>query len=258
MGLLTGKRALIMGLANDNSIAWGISKALHAEGAELCFTFVGEALEKRVRPLAASLGTTFVEPCDVASDSDITNLFARIKEVWGTFDILIHAVAFAKKDELSGDYLNVSREGFHIAMDISVYSLTGVIKAARPLINSGGSIVTLTYHGSQQVAQNYNVMGVAKAALEASVRYLASDLGPQNIRVNAISAGPIRTLAASGIAGFKDLLKSFAGVAPLRRNVTQEDVGNTALFLASDLSSATTGEIIYVDAGFRNISIKTE
>jgi enoyl-[acyl-carrier protein] reductase I len=258
MGLLTGKRALIMGLANDNSIAWGISKALHAEGAELCFTFVGEALEKRVRPLAASLGTTFVEPCDVASDSDITNLFARIKEVWGTFDILIHAVAFAKKDELSGDYLNVSREGFHIAMDISVYSLTGVIKAARPLINSGGSIVTLTYHGSQQVAQNYNVMGVAKAALEASVRYLASDLGPQNIRVNAISAGPIRTLAASGIAGFKDLLKSFAGVAPLRRNVTQEDVGNTALFLASDLSSATTGEVIYVDAGFRNISIKTE
>jgi enoyl-[acyl-carrier protein] reductase I len=258
MGLLTGKRALIMGLANDNSIAWGISKALHAEGAELCFTFVGEALEKRVRPLAASLGTTFVEPCDVASDSDITNLFARVKEVWGTFDILIHAVAFAKKDELNGDYLNVSREGFHIAMDISVYSLTGVIKAARPLINSGGSIVTLTYHGSQQVAQNYNVMGVAKAALEASVRYLASDLGPQNIRVNAISAGPIRTLAASGIAGFKDLLKSFAGVAPLRRNVTQEDVGNTALFLASDLSSATTGEIIYVDAGFRNISIKTE
>ena len=258
MGLLTGKRALIMGLANDNSIAWGISKALHAEGAELCFTFVGEALEKRVRPLAASLGTTFVEPCDVASDSDITNLFARIKEVWGTFDILIHAVAFAKKDELNGDYLNVSREGFHIAMDISVYSLTGVIKAARPLINSGGSIITLTYHGSQQVAQNYNVMGVAKAALEASVRYLASDLGPQNIRVNAISAGPIRTLAASGIAGFKDLLKSFAGVAPLRRNVTQEDVGNTALFLASHLSSATTGEIIYVDAGFRNISIKTE
>ncbi len=258
MGLLTGKRALIMGLANDNSIAWGISKALHAEGAELCFTFVGEALEKRVRPLAASLGTTFVEPCDVASDSDITNLFARVKEVWGTFDILIHAVAFAKKDELNGDYLNVSRAGFHIAMDISVYSLTGVIKAARPLINSGGSIVTMTYHGSQQVAQNYNVMGVAKAALEASVRYLASDLGPQNIRVNAISAGPIRTLAASGIAGFKDLLKSFAGVAPLRRNVTQEDVGNTALFLASDLSSATTGEIIYVDAGFRNISIKTE
>ncbi len=258
MGLLTGKRALIMGLANDNSIAWGISKALHAEGAELCFTFVGEALEKRVRPLAASLGTTFVEPCDVASDSDITNLFARVKEVWGTFDILIHAVAFAKKDELNGDYLNVTREGFHIAMDISVYSLTGIIKAARPLINSGGSIVTLTYHGSQQVAQNYNVMGVAKAALEASVRYLASDLGPQNIRVNAISAGPIRTLAASGIAGFKDLLKSFAGVAPLRRNVTQEDVGNTALFLASNLSSATTGEIIYVDAGFRNISIKTE
>jgi enoyl-[acyl-carrier protein] reductase I len=179
-----------------------------------------------------------------------------IKNRWGTFDIIVHAIGFAKKDELAGDYLNVSREGFHIAMDISVYSLTGVIKAARPLLNSGGSVITLTYHGSQQVAQNYNVMGVAKAALEASVRYLASDLGPSNIRVNAISAGPIRTLAASGITGFKDLLKNFPDQAPLRRLVTQEDVGNMAMFLCSDLASATTGEIIYVDAGFRTVSVK--
>ncbi|MBM4413557.1 MAG: enoyl-ACP reductase [Chloroflexi bacterium] len=255
MGLLTGKRALIMGLANDNSIAWGISKAFHAEGAELCFTYVNEAIEKRVRPLAASLGCDFVIPCNVDSDADIDQMAASIKERWGTFDILIHAIGYAKKEELNGEYLNVTREGFQIAMNTSVYSLTAVVKATRSLLNSGGSVLTLTYHGSQQVAQNYNVMGVAKAALEASVRYLASDLGPSNIRVNAISAGPIRTLAASGIAGFKDLLKSFAGVAPLRRNVTQDDVGNTALFLCSHLASATTGEIIYVDAGFRTVSI---
>jgi enoyl-[acyl-carrier protein] reductase I len=244
-----------MGLANDNSIAWGISKAFHAEGAELCFTYVNEAIEKRVRPLAASLGCDFVVPCNVDSDADIDQMAASIKERWGTFDIKIQAIGYAKKEELNGEYLNVTREGFQIAMNTSVYSLTAVVKATRPLLNSGGSVLTLTYHGSQQVAQNYNVMGVAKAALEASVRYLASDLGPSNIRVNAISAGPIRTLAASGIAGFKDLLKSFAGVAPLRRNVTQEDVGNTALFLCSHLASATTGEIIYVDAGFRTVSI---
>ena len=256
MGLLTGKRALIMGLANDNSIAWGISKAFHAQGAELCFTYVGDAIEKRVRPLAASLGVDFIEPCNVDSDSDIDNLMVAIKNRWGTFDIIVHAIGFAKKEELAGDYLNVSREGFHIAMDISVYSLTGVIKAARPLLNSGGSVITLTYHGSQQVAQNYNVMGVAKAALEASVRYLASDLGPSNIRVNAISAGPIRTLAASGITGFKDLLKNFPDQAPLRKLVSQEEVGNMAMFLCSDLASATTGEIIYVDAGFRTVSVK--
>lgn len=255
MGLLTGKRALIMGLANDNSIAWGISKAFHAEGAELCFTYVNEAIEKRVRPLAASLGCDFVIPCNVDSDADIDQMAASIKERWGTFDILIHAIGYAKKEELNGEYLNVTREGFQIAMNTSVYSLTAVVKATRTLLNNGGAVLTLTYHGSQQVAQNYNVMGVAKAALEASVRYLASDLGPANIRVNAISAGPIRTLAASGIAGFKDLLKSFAGVAPLRRNVTQDDVGNTALFLCSHLASATTGEIIYVDAGFRTVSI---
>jgi len=256
MGLLTGKRALIMGLANDNSIAWGISKAFHAQGAELCFTYVGDAIEKRVRPLAASLGVDFIEPCNVDNDADIDNLMVAIKNRWGTFDIIIHAIGFAKKEELAGDYLNVTREGFRIAMDISVYSLTAVVKAARPLLNNGGSVLTLTYHGSQQVAQNYNVMGVAKAALEASVRYLASDLGPSNIRVNAISAGPIRTLAASGITGFKDLLKNFPDQAPLRRLVTQEDVGNMAMFLCSDLASATTGEIIYVDAGFRTVSVK--
>ncbi|MFM2031949.1 MAG: hypothetical protein RLZZ297_714 [Chloroflexota bacterium] len=256
MGLLSGKRALIMGLANDNSIAWGISKAFHAEGAELCFTYVGDAIEKRVRPLAASLGVDFIEPCNVDSDEAIDALMDAIKARWGTFDIIVHAIGFAKKEELAGDYLNVSREGFRIAMDISVYSLTAVVKAARPILNSGGSVITLTYHGSQQVAQNYNVMGVAKAALEASVRYLASDLGPSNIRCNAISAGPIRTLAASGISGFKDLLKGFPEVAPLRKLVTQEEVGNMAMVLCSDLASATTGEIIYVDAGFRNIGVK--
>jgi enoyl-[acyl-carrier protein] reductase I len=258
MGLLTGKRVLIMGLANDNSLAWGISRAFHAEGAELCFTYVNEAIEKRVRPLAASLGCDFVIPCNVDSDTEIEQMADHLKARWGTFDIIIHAISYSKKEELSGEYLQVTRAGFQIAMNTSVYSLTAVIKATRPLLNSGGSVLTLTYHGSQQVAQHYNVMGVAKAALEASVRYLASDLGPANIRVNAISAGPIRTLAASGIAGFKDILKSFAGIAPLRRNVTQDDVGNTALFLCSHLAAATTGEIIYVDAGFRTVSIAVD
>jgi enoyl-[acyl-carrier protein] reductase I len=247
-----------MGLANDNSLAWGISRAFHAEGAELCFTYVNEAIEKRVRPLAASLGCDFVIPCNVDSDTDIKQMADYLKAHWGTFDIIIHAISYSKKEELSGEYLNVTRTGFQIAMNTSTYSLTAVVKATRSLLNSGGSVLTLTYHRSQQVAQHYNVMGVAKAALEASVRYLASDLGPANIRVNAISAGPIRTLAASGIAGFKDTLKAFAGIAPLQRNVTQDDVGNTALFLCSHLAAATTGEIIYVDAGFRTVSITVD
>lgn len=258
MGLLTGKRALIMGLANDHSIAWGISKAFHEHGATLGFSYYGEVLEKRVVPLATSLDASFIVSCNANSDEELDALFATVKEKWGSYDILVHAVGFAKKEELNGEYLNVTREGFHVAMNSSVYSLTAAVKASRHLLNPGGSVITLTYHGSQQVAQNYNVMGVAKAALEASVRYIASDLGPSNIRCNAISAGPIRTLAASGIAGFKDLLKAFSGVAPLRRNVTQEDVGNTAVFLASDLASATTGEIIYVDAGFRTVSVKID
>jgi len=255
MGLLEGKKGLIMGVANDHSIAWGIAQALHAEGADLGFTYVGEALERRVRPLAGSLGAKLIEPCDVQSDEEIDALMGRIREAYGTLDIIIHAIGFANRDELSGPYLNTTRAGFRLALDISAYSLTAVVKAAQELLNPGASIVTLTYHGSQQVAQNYNVMGVAKAALEASVRYLANDLGPRNIRVNAISAGPIRTLAASGISGFRTMHKQFASVAPLRRNVTIEDVGKTALWLCSDWAGAVTGETIYVDAGFHNIGV---
>jgi enoyl-[acyl-carrier protein] reductase I len=255
MGLLDGKKGLIMGLANDHSIAWGIAQALHAEGAELGFTYVGEALERRVRPLATSLNAKLIEPCDVQNDEQIDALMERVREVYGSLDIIIHAIGFANKDELSGAYLNTSRAGFMLALDVSAYSLTAVVKAAQDLLNPGASIVTLTYHGSQQVAQNYNVMGVAKAALEASVRYLANDLGPRNIRVNAISAGPIRTLAASGIAGFRTMHKQFSGIAPLRRNITIEDVGKTAVWLCSDWASAVTSETIYVDAGFHNISV---
>ena len=255
MGLLDGKKALIMGLANDHSIAWGIAQALHSEGAELGFTYVGDALERRVRPLAESLGSTLIEPCDVQSDQAIEALIGRVREIYGSLDIIIHAIGFANKEELSGPYLNTSRAGFQLALDVSAYSLTAVVKAAQGLLNPNASIVTLTYHGSQQVAQNYNVMGVAKAALEASVRYLANDLGPRGIRVNAISAGPIRTLAASGIAGFRTMHKQFASVAPLRRNVTIDDVGKAALWLCSDWASGVTSETIYVDAGFHNISV---
>ena len=255
MGLLDGKKGLIMGVANDHSIAWGIAQALHAEGAELGFTYVGEALERRVRPLAESLGSRLIEPCDVQSDEAIDTLLGRVREAFGSLDILIHAIGFANKEELNGPYLNTTRAGFRLALDVSVYSLTAVVKAAQDLLNPGASIITLTYHGSQQVAQNYNVMGVAKAALEASVRYLANDLGPRGIRVNAISAGPIRTLAASGIAGFRTMHKQFAGVAPLRRNITIEDVGKTALWLCSDWSSGVTSETVYVDAGFHNVAV---
>ena len=255
MGLLDGKKGLILGVANDHSIAWGIAQALHAEGADLGFTYVGDALERRVRPLATSLGAKLIEPCDVQSDEEIDALMRRVREVYGSIDILIHGIAFANKEELSGSYLNTTREGFRLALEVSAYSLTGVVKAAQDLLSPGASIVTLTYHGSQQVAQNYNVMGVAKAALEASVRYLANDLGPRNIRVNAISAGPIRTLAASGIAGFRSLHKQFASIAPLRRNITIEDVGKAALWLCSDLASGVTSETIYVDAGFHNIGV---
>jgi enoyl-[acyl-carrier protein] reductase I len=255
MGLLDGKKGLIMGVANDHSIAWGIAQALHAEGADLGFTYVGEALERRVRPLAGSLDAKLIAPCDVQSDEAIDALMARVREVYGGLDIVVHAIGFANRDELSGPYLNTTRAGFQLALDVSAYSLTAVVKAAQDLLNPGASIITLTYHGSQQVAQNYNVMGVAKAALEASVRYLANDLGPRNIRVNAISAGPIRTLAASGIAGFRTMHKQFASVAPLRRNVTLEDVGKTALWLCSDWSSGVTAEVIYVDAGFHTIGV---
>ena len=255
MGLLDGKKGLIMGVANDHSIAWGIAQALHAEGADLGFNFLGEALERRVRPLAESLGAKLVEPCNAQSDEEIDAFMARARAVYGSLDFIIHAIAFANREELNGPYLKTSRAGFLQALEISTYSLTAIVKAAQELLNPGASIVTLTYHGSQQVAQNYNVMGVAKAALEASVRYLANDLGPRDIRVNAISAGPIRTLAASGIAGFRTMHKQFASIAPLRRNVTIEDVGKTALWLCSDWASGVTGETIYVDAGFHNIGV---
>jgi len=255
MGLLDGKKGLILGVANDHSIAWGIAQALHAEGAELGFSYIGEALERRVRPLATSLGSQLIAPCDIQSDEQIDALMQRARETYGSLDILIHAIAFANREELNGPYLNTTRAGFRLALEVSAYSLTAVVKAAQDLLNPGASIVTLTYHGSQQVAPHYNVMGVAKAALEASVRYLANDLGASNIRVNAISAGPLRTLSASGIAGFRTMHKQFADIAPLRRNITLEDVGKTALWLCSDWSSGVTGETIYVDAGFHNIGV---
>lgn len=258
MGLLDGKKGVILGVANDHSIAWGIAQALHREGAELGFTYVGEALERRVRPLAQSLNAKLIEPCDVGSDEQIDALMTRAREIYGSIDILVHAIAFAKRDELSGSFLKTTRTGFLTALEISAYSLIALIKAAKELLSPGASVITLTYHGSQQVVPNYNVMGVAKAALEASVRYLAADLGPQGIRVNAISAGPIRTLAASGIADFRTLHRQFSRVAPLRRNVTSEDVGNTAVWLCSNLASAVTGEILYVDAGFSIIGVGVE
>ncbi|MEI7646380.1 MAG: enoyl-ACP reductase [Chloroflexales bacterium] len=250
MGLMEGKKGLILGVANDHSIAWGIAQALHREGADVGFTYVGETLERRVRPLAASIGATFVEPCDVNSDEQIAALMGRTREAFGQIDFLVHAVAYANKDELSGLYTRTTRAGFLLAMEVSVYSLTALVKAADELLAPGAAILTLSYHGARKVMPNYNVMGVAKAALEASVYYLAADLGPRGIRINAISAGPIRTLAASGITGFRSLHRAFAEVSPMRRNVTIEDVGNAAVYLCSDLSSAVTGEIMYVDGGF--------
>jgi enoyl-[acyl-carrier protein] reductase I len=250
MGLLAGKTALIFGIANDHSIAWGIAKAFHQEGASLGFSYAGAVIEKRIRPLASSLGVTFIEPCDVSKDEEIARIAEKSAAAFGKIDILVHAIGFANQEELAGPYYNTSRAGFHLAMDISVYSFTALAKALHPLFNPGSSLLTLTYYGSEKVAPNYNVMGVAKAALEASVRYLAYDLGPQNIRVNAISAGPIRTLAASGVTGFKDMYRHFNRLAPLQQHITIEDIGKSALFLCSDLSGKVTGEIIHVDSGY--------
>jgi enoyl-[acyl-carrier protein] reductase I len=255
MGLLDGRKALIFGVANDHSIAWGIAKALHEQGATLGFSSVESLLEKRVRPLATSIGSTFVEPCDVQSDDDIKRVIARWGEAEGQIDILVHALAFAKREDLEGAFVDTSRDGFALAMDVSAYSLVGLVREARPLFRSGSSVLTLSYYGAEKVVSHYNVMGVAKAALEASVRYLAADMGPEGVRVNAISAGPVRTLAAAGIAGFKKLYGSFADVAPLRSNITIEDVGKTAVWLASDLSSAVTGEVVYVDGGFNVMGV---
>ena len=255
MGLLEGKKALIFGVANDHSIAWGIAKALHDEGATLGFSSVESLIERRVRPLAESIGATFVEACDVQSDEQIAGVMDKWRDAYGEVDILVHALAFAKREDLDGAFVDTSRDGFALAMDVSAYSLVALVRAARPLLHPGSSVLTLSYYGAEKVVSHYNVMGVAKAALEASVRYLAADLGPHGVRVNAISAGPIRTLAAAGIAGFKKLYGSFAEVAPLRANITIEDVGKTAIWLASDLSSAVTGEVVYVDGGFNVMGV---
>ncbi len=258
MGTLDGKTALIFGLANERSIAWGIAQAFQREGATLGFSYANAAIEKRMRPLAASLGADFIEPCDVGSDEAIDEVFAKAKARFGTIDILVHAIAFANQEDLKGRFVDTSRAGFILAHNISAYSLLGLARAARPLMPNGGSILTLTYYGAEKVVPKYNVMGVAKASLEATVRYLANDLGQEGIRVNAISAGPIRTLAASGISGFRSYLKTFASTAPLRRNVTIEDVGGTAAFLCSDSAGAITGEVLYVDSGYNIMGMQSD
>ena len=257
MGQLDGRKALIFGVANDHSIAWGIAQALHAEGATLGFSSVESLIDRRVRPLAESVGSTFVEPCDVQSDDDIRRVFGRWRDQQGELDILVHALAFARREDLEGKFVDTSRDGFALALDVSAYSLVALVREARDVLHPGSAVLTLTYYGAEKVVGNYNVMGVAKAALEASVRYLAADVGPDGIRVNAISAGPIRTLAAAGIAGFKKMHGAFGDVAPLRRNVTIEDVGGAAVFLCSDLAAAVTGEVLYVDAGFNILGVPT-
>ncbi len=252
MGFLSGKRALIAGLASNRSIAWGIAQAMHREGAELAFTYQTEKLRPRVEKFAAECDSTLTFPCDVSSDDEIQAVFDELGKHWDGLDIVIHSVAFAPKEELEGDYVELTtREGFRMAHDISSYSFTAMAKAARPLMQGrNGALLTLSYLGAERALQNYNVMGVAKASLEANVRYMAYSLGPENIRVNAVSAGPIRTLAASGIGNFRKLLAYAEDNAPLRRNVTIEEVGNVAAFMCSDLASGITGEVTYVDAGY--------
>ncbi|MBW6511560.1 MAG: enoyl-ACP reductase FabI [Desulfuromonadaceae bacterium] len=250
MGLMDGKRGLILGVANELSIAWGVAQQLRAAGAELAFTYLNDSLEKRVRPLAESLDAKLILPCDVARDEDIEALFAELEKAWGKIDFVVHAVAFANREDLKHDFSQTSREGFRLALDISAYSMVAVTRCAVPLMNPGGGIVTMTYLGAARVIPDYNVMGVAKAALEASVRYLAAELGGKGIRVNAISAGPIKTLAASGIANFREKLRVGEERSPLRRSITQDEVGKATLYLLSDLSSGVTGEIHYVDGGF--------
>jgi len=247
---MTGKRGIVFGVANEMSIAWGIAQQLREQGATLAFTYLNEALEKRVRPLAESLDAELILPCNVGDDGEIETVFKTVEEQWGQIDFVVHAVAFADREDLKRPFSQTSRAGFALAMDISAYSLVAVTRCAVPLMKDGGSIITLTYLGSQRAVPNYNVMGVAKAALESSVRYLAAELGEKGIRVNAISAGPIRTLAASGIANFRAKIKLMDDYAPLRRTVTQTEVGNSAVYLLSDLGSGVTGEVHLVDAGF--------
>jgi len=257
-GLMAGKRGLIMGLANDRSLAWGIAKALSAQGAELAFSYQGEAMEKRVRPLAEQLGVAFLLDCDVSDMRALDRTFEELKAKWETIDFVVHAIGFSDKNELRGKYVDTSLDNFLLTMNISAYSLVAVTRRARPMMPDGGAVLTLSYYGAEKVVPHYNVMGVAKAALETSVKYLAMDLGPENIRVNAISAGPIKTLAASGIGDFRYILKWNELNSPLRRNVTIEDVGGAGVYMLSDLASGVTGEIHHVDAGYNVIGMKAE
>lgn len=256
MGLMDGKVVLIFGVANKNSIGWGIAQRLHAEGATIALSYAGEMLEKRIFPLAESIGAEFVEQCDVSNDAELDTLFEKFKAKYGRLDVLVHSVAFANREDLGGRFVDISRDGFKMALDISAYSLIAMAQRAEALFpEEGGSIMSLTYYAAEKVMPRYNVMAVSKAALETITRYLANDLGPKNIRVNAISAGPIKTLAAAGVPGFRMMLKYSERVSPLRRLVTQDDVGNTAVWVASDLSSAVTGEVIHVDAGYNVLGL---
>lgn len=257
-GLMEGKRGLIMGVANNRSIAWGIAQACHEQGAELAFTFQGEALGKRVTPLAESLGSDIVLDCDVTDDESMDNVFATLEEKWGKLDFLVHAIGFSDKAELRGRYVDTTSANFDRTMNISIYSFTAVVQRAEKLMPDGGSCLTLTYYGAEKVMPHYNVMGVAKAGLEASVKYMAMDLGPKNIRINALSAGPIKTLASSGIGDFRYIMKWNELNSPLRRNVTQTEVGKSAMYLLSDLSSGVTGENHHVDAGYNVVGMKAE
>ncbi len=254
--LMAGKRGLVMGVANNRSIAWGIASACARHGAELAFTYQGDALKKRVEPLAESIGANLVLPCDVTDDASIDAAFAEIEKAWGKIDFVVHAIAFSDKDELTGRYIDTSAENFKISMQISCYSFTAIAQRAEKLMTNGGSLLTLTYYGAEKWMPHYNVMGVAKAALEASVRYLAADLGEQNIRVNAISAGPIKTLAAAGIGDFRYILKWNEYNSPLRRTVTIDEVGDSAVYLLSDLGRGVTGEVTHVDAGYHVVGMK--
>jgi enoyl-[acyl-carrier protein] reductase I len=254
MGLMDGKRGIIFGVANDKSIAWGVARMLHEQGASLAFTYLNDALEKRVRPLAESVDAEMILRCDVSDDAQIEATFAEVEKQWGKLDFLVHSVAFADRNDLKNPFSQTSRAGFSLAMDVSAYSLVALTKAAVPLMTDGGSIISMTYLGSQRVVPGYNVMGVAKAALEASTRYLAAELGDRNIRVNAVSAGPIKTLAAAGISDFKSKLHLMEDAAPLHRTVTQEEVGKSSIYLLSDLSSGVTGEVHYVDCGFNVVA----
>jgi len=255
-GIMKGKRGIVMGVANDRSIAWGIAAAAAKQGAQLAFTYQGEALEKRVRPLAESVGSDLIIPCDVSSDNAIDEAFNTLKKKWDTIDFIVHAIAYSDKEELKGEYLDTSRENFFKTMDISVYSFTAVARRAAAMMPNGGSMITLTYYGAEKVMPHYNVMGAAKAALESSVRYLAADLGGDKIRVNSLSAGPIKTLAASGIGDFRYILKWNQYNSPLRRNVTLEDVGGCGVYLLSDLSTGVTGETHHVDCGYHVVGMK--